>query len=41
MFDADKRTLLAGEPVTVAFSYRNAAQASVTARSVVLGLFVH
>ena len=34
MFDADKRTLLAGEPVTVAFSYRNAAQASVTARSV-------
>lgn len=33
-FDTDKRTLLAGEPVTVAFSYRNAAHARVTARSV-------
>lgn len=33
-FDTDKRTLLAGEPVEVAFSYRNAAHARVTARSV-------
>lgn len=33
-FDTDKRTLLSGEPVTVAFSYRNAARARVTARSV-------
>ena len=33
-FDTDKRTLLSGEPVTVAFSYRNASHARVTARSV-------
>lgn len=33
-FDTDQRTLVAGEPVTVSFSYRNAAQAQVTARSV-------
>lgn len=33
-FDTDKRTLLAGKPVAVAFSYRNAAHARVTARSV-------
>lgn len=33
-FDTDQRTLVAGEPVTVSFSYRNAAQARVTARPV-------
>lgn len=33
-FDADQRTLVAGEPVTVSFSYRNASRASITARSV-------
>lgn len=33
-FDTDKRTLLSGEPVTVAFSYRNATVARVTAHPV-------
>lgn len=33
-FDADQRILLSGEPVTVSFSYRNAARARVTARFV-------
>ena len=33
-FDTDKRTLLAGEPVTVSFSYRNASRACVAVRPV-------
>ncbi|MBT8791756.1 alpha-2-macroglobulin family protein [Akkermansia muciniphila] len=33
-FDMDKRTLLAGEPVTVSFSYRNASRARVAIRPV-------
>ena len=33
-FDMDKRSLLAGEPVTVSFSYRNASRACVAVRPV-------
>lgn len=38
-FEDDRRTLLSGEPVSVAFAYRNAGKASITARPVNIRLW--